>query len=256
MTTMKYYIIFAELVAVLLLAGCGDKSQGSSSSANQAQKETHNVVAPSGTARREIGEWLEDNGLEIGVSERGVIVVTDHAFSCKDPATAPQFATLRERCLAKAHENAKAEIAFAISSSLSFEEIESEFSGRTMSSTETSRSMRGVGDNEEESIRSMRRASQLTLGGFRVLHVAESWDAETHVFEIAAAVAWSRKVQQQSKDEAEGRATPKHPLSVAGIEPLDLVEMNLLGSSANSGCANGPFASAKVRFSFFGARHL
>ena len=208
--------VFLAVFAALLLSGCGGEK---TSSQNEGAKPSVSVVKPSGAAAECIKRGLREKGLREGVQENGLIIVgTDHAFSCKDPTSAPQFATLRERCLAKALEDAKAEIAFAISTSFSFEEIESEFSGCTMSSTETSRSMRGVGDNEEKSIRSMRRSSQLNLGGFRVLDVAESWDAETHVFEMAVAVAWSRKAQEQSKNEAEGRATPKHPLSSAELE--------------------------------------
>ena len=211
--------LLSSCLTALLLSGCGDKSSTPSSSENQAGKETHNVVAPSGAARQAIEERLDGNGLEVGVSERGVIVVTDNAFPCKDPTSVPHFLALRERCLTKALEDAKAQIAFAISSSIPAEEIQSEFGGAALSSTETSLPSRGVGGDEEaESTISMRRSSQLTLGGFRVLDVAESWDPETQVFEMAVAVVWSRKAQQQSKDEAEGRASPKHPLSTAELE--------------------------------------
>lgn len=211
--------LFPTILTAILLSGCGDKSSTPSSSENQAGKETHNVVAPSGAARQAIEERLDGNGLKVGVSERGVIVVTDNAFPCKDPTSAPHVLALREHCLTKALEDAKANIAVEISRFFSPEEIKSDFSGNAMSLTETSRSLRGVGGDEEaESIISMHRSSQLTLGGFRVLDVAESWDAETMVVEMAVAVVWSRKAQQQSKDEAEGRTSPKHPLSTAELE--------------------------------------
>lgn len=216
MKNLQRIAIFAALV----LAGCGSEKKSEPSHSDSRSATAVSIVEPSGAAAECIKRGLRENGLREGFQGNDrIVVVTDHAFHCKDPASASQFAALRERCLAKALENAKAEIAFAICSSFTSEEIKSDFSGDAMSSMETSRHSRVVVDGEEEeSAVSIRRSVQLTLGGFRVLNVAESWDPEANVFEMAAAVAWSRKGQQQGKDEAEGRAEPKAPLSVAELE--------------------------------------
>lgn len=215
---MKAQILPAALVA-LILAGCGgEKKSEPASSGSRNGTKAASVVKPSGAAAEAVLEKLETAGLEPGVSENGIVVaVADHAFFCKDPASSPQFAMLREHCLDKALEDAKAKIAFTIVSSFSSEEITSEFDGGFMSSKETSLSSRTGDGNEEESIVSMRRSAQLTLGGFRVFDMAESWDPKTGVFEMAAAVVWSRNVQRQSRDEAEGRAEAKKPLSGAEL---------------------------------------
>lgn len=105
--------LLTTILSALLLTSCGGEK---TSSKNNDAKPSVSVVKPSGTAAECIKRGLRENGLREGFQENGrVIVVTDHVFPCKDPASAPQFTALRERCLTKALEDAKAEIAFMFS---------------------------------------------------------------------------------------------------------------------------------------------
>ena len=105
--------LLPSILVALLLSGCGGEK---TSSNNNDAKPSPSVVKPSGAAAECIKRGLRENGLREGFQKDGrVIVVTDNAFPCQDPTSAPQFTALRERCMTKALENAKAEIAFAIS---------------------------------------------------------------------------------------------------------------------------------------------
>ena len=154
------------------------------------------VAAPLG-AEQHVREMLAQSGIKRGVDAttgRYVFIGTCERTP-PDPATSKTFLRLRAECAAVAELSAKRDILVAFRPTYSGKDsdiIQSDNSGASRITTSIFKTL----------------ASE-ALSGASVVASAESWDAATGVYQVAVAVAWTKKLVAAAVDET----PPPAPIS-------------------------------------------